>query len=120
MTNKEFMMRKIPISTKLPATSFISIGSISKRACNIRNQITCSRGSKLFIIRNLIIYKGIANAMPLFCISNKGTAKMLAEMASIYADARANVCGRYFPFSLKNLPFSLKNLPFPKKFFPIF
>ena len=51
--------------------------------------------------------------MPLFCISNKGTAKMLAAMASIYADARANVCGRYFPFSLKNLPF-------PKKFFPIF
>ena len=38
---------------------------------------------------------------------------MLAAMASIYADARANVCGRYFPFSLKNLPF-------PKIFFPIF
>ena len=35
---------------------------------------------------------------------------MLAAMASIYADARANVCGRVFPFSLKNLPF-------PKKFF---
>ncbi len=51
--------------------------------------------------------------MPLFCISNKGTAKMLAAMASIYADARKNISGRVFPFSLKNLPFS-------KIFFPIF
>ena len=25
--------------------------------------------------------------MPFFCISNKGTAKMLAAMANIYADA---------------------------------
>ena len=50
--------------------------------------------------------------MPFFCISNKGTAKMLAAMANIYADARANVSGMFFPFSLKNLPF-------PKIFFPI-
>ena len=50
--------------------------------------------------------------MPLFCISIKGTAKMLAAMASIYVDARKNISGRVFPYSLKNLPFSLKFFPF--------
>ena len=58
-------------------------------------------GDDLFVTNAEIlkkgIDKGIANAMPLFCISNKGTAE--------------NISGRVFPFSLKNLPFSLKFFP---------